>query len=111
MQVPQRENEWKLVAREFEKRRNFPHCVGAIDGKHVEIRKPPGTGSYYFNYEHLFSIVLMSIVNANYEFLMVDFGANGRVSDGGVFSNQLFCTKIKLKQLCIPEPTMCQKVT
>jgi hypothetical protein len=37
LQVPQSENEWKLVAREFEKRWNFPHCIGAIDGKHVEI--------------------------------------------------------------------------
>jgi hypothetical protein len=104
LQVPQSENEWKLVAREFEKRWNFPHCIGAIDGKHVEIRKPPGTGSYYFNYKHSFSIVLMGIVNANYEFLMVDVGANGRVSDGGVFSNTLFCTKLKLKQLSIPKP-------
>jgi hypothetical protein len=104
LQVPQSENEWKLVAREFEKRWNFPHCIGAIDGKHVEIRKPPGTGSYYFNYKHSFSIVLMGIVNANYEFLMVNVGANGRVSDGGVFSNTLFCTKLKLKQLSIPEP-------
>ena len=104
LQVPQSENEWKLVAREFEKRWNFPHCIGAIDGKHVEIRKPPGTGSYYFNYKHSFSIVLMGILNANYEFLMVDVGVNGRVSDGGVFSNTLFCTKLKLKQLSIPEP-------
>jgi len=46
----------------------------------------------------------MGTVNAYYEFLTVDDGVNGRVSDGGVFSNTLFCTKLKLKQLCIPEP-------
>ena len=57
-----------------------------------------------FNYKHSFSIVLMGIMNANYEFLMVAVGANGRVSDCGVFSNTLFCTKLKLKQLSIPEP-------
>jgi len=34
---------------------------------------------------------------------MVDVRANGRVSDGSVFSNTLFCTKLKLKQLCIPD--------
>jgi hypothetical protein len=42
----QSENEWKLVTREFEKRWNFPHCIGAIDGK-LEIRKPQGRGSYF----------------------------------------------------------------
>jgi len=104
LQVPQSENKWKLAARELKKRWHFPHCIGAIDEKHVEICKLPGTGSYYFNYKHLFNIVLMGIVNANNEFLMVDVGANGRVSDGGVFSNTLFCTMLKLKQLCIPEP-------
>lgn len=32
----------------------------------------------------------MAVVNANYEFIMIDVGANGRVSDGGVFSNTKF---------------------
>ena len=90
---------------DFETKWNFPHCLGAIDGKHVNIFKPPpGTGSYYFNYKHSFSIVLMGIVNVNYEFLVVDVGANGRVSDGGVFSNTLFYKKLVEKDLCIPEP-------
>jgi hypothetical protein len=55
LQVPQRENEWKLVATEFKKRWHFPHCIGAVDGKHVDICKLPGTGSYYFNHKHSFS--------------------------------------------------------
>lgn len=92
------------MAKDFETKWNFPHCLGAIDGKHVNIIKPPRTGSYYFNYKHSFSIVLMGIVNANYEFLFVDVGANGRVSDGGVFSNTAFYEKLVKKDLCIPEP-------
>jgi len=29
-----------------------------------------------------FSIVLMAVVNSNYEFIMADGGVNGRISDG-----------------------------
>jgi hypothetical protein len=63
----------------------FAALYQQIDGKDVEIHKPPRTGSYYFNYKHSFSIVLMDITNDNYVFLMVDVEANGRVSDGGMF--------------------------
>lgn len=74
-----------LVAKQFERRWNFPHCVGTIDGKRIRICKPPGTGSYYCNYKHSFSTVRMAIVNADYKFIKVDVGANGRVFDKDVF--------------------------
>jgi len=45
----------------------------------------------------------MAIVNSNYEFLMVDVGTNGRVSDGGVFANTIFCKKLKQNQLSLPK--------
>ncbi|XP_071054722.1 putative nuclease HARBI1 [Onthophagus taurus] len=104
IKLPQSENEWRAVSKDFETKWNFPLCLGAIDGKHIHIFKLPGTGSYYFNYKHSFSIVLMGIVNANYEFLIVDVGANGRVSDAGVFSNTFFYKKLVEKNLGLPEP-------
>jgi hypothetical protein len=27
--------QWELTALEFERRSNFPHCLGAVDGKHA----------------------------------------------------------------------------
>lgn len=91
------------VSEEFGRRWNFPNCIGAIDGKHVEIKKPANTGSYYFNYKRNFSIVLLALVDANYEFLVVEAGANGRVSDGGVLSNSTFYDNFKSNKLKIPE--------
>ena len=44
----------------------------------------------------------MAVVNADSEFLMVDAGSNGRISDGGVFSNTKFFKKLENKQLHIP---------
>jgi len=40
---------WETTARRFEKRWQFPHCIGALDGKHIMIKKPAKSGSSFFN--------------------------------------------------------------
>ena len=47
---PTTPEEWREVAQLLETRLNFPHCIGAIDGKHLAIRCPPKGGSLYCNY-------------------------------------------------------------
>ncbi|XP_067647650.1 putative nuclease HARBI1 [Eurosta solidaginis] len=106
IKLPTNENEWKMEANAFNQRWNFPHCIGAIDGKHVNIKKPPGSGSFYFNYKKHFSIIMMAVVNANYEFLMVDVGANGRASDAGLFSQTKFFKQRKENKLRLPKPEL-----
>ena len=77
-----------------------------MDGKHIVLKQPKNSGSYYFNYKGTFSLVLLAIVDANYKFLYVDVGCNGRISDGGVFRNSSFSTAMERNVLGIPPPRM-----
>lgn len=104
LKVPQSEEEWLVIANQFEAKWNFGNCLGAIDGKHVVMQAPARSGSYYFNYKKTHSIVLMAVVNSNYEFILIDIGDSGRQSDGGVFANSNLGYAMDQNLLNIPEP-------
>jgi len=67
----------------------FPNCIGATDGKHVEIKAPLNSSSHFFNYKKTFSVVLSSLVDANYKFTIIDFGRHGKSGDGGLFTRSI----------------------
>nr|CAH7763569.1 unnamed protein product [Callosobruchus chinensis] len=73
------EANWDNIADDFMQKWNFPNCVGAIDGKHVNLKN--------FNYKHSHSIVLLGLADANYQFTYINVGSAGRNSDGGVYVN------------------------
>ena len=104
LRTPKTANEWKIVANNFEERWQFPHCIGAIDGKHLVMQPPPGACSKYYNYKHTHSIVLLAVAGPNYECLYADIGTNGRVSDGGVWGKCTLAHKCENEQNFLPEP-------
>lgn len=100
------EESWTAIEEDFRRIWNFPNCIGAIDGKHIAIRAPHKSGSQYFNYKKFFSTVLLAVVDAKYKFVVVDCGAYGRNSDGGILFNSTFGQKLQNQTLHIP-PNKC----
>lgn len=71
MKLPDTKYEWKQIADAFNTKANFPHCIGAVDGKHIRLKKPNQSGSMYINYKNFFSIVLLAVVDSNYRFIYI----------------------------------------
>lgn len=130
---PLTEETWLRAASEFETMWNFPHCCGAIDGKHVYMhvsipppsvsyvvylrtsqttytllnyipQAPPHSGTRFRNYKHRFSLILMAIADAKRKFLVVDVGSSGRRGDGNVYHSSVFGKMFEKKLVNLPPP-------
>ena len=104
-QMPSTSDEWKAIAHDFRTNFKFWNCIGAIDGKHIVITNPTHAGSIYYNYMGVFSVVHLAVVNTNKEFLMVDVGINGRISDGGMLFHSKFGELFQEEKLNLPPPS------
>ena len=96
--------DWKKVEERFRNRWNVPHAVGALDGKHIAIKKPKKSGSEYFNYKGYFSLVVLALVNAEYKFLRVNMGASGSLSEAQIFNYSKLKRRIENGTLGLPLP-------
>lgn len=103
-QTPTTEDEWLKISQQFNEKWNFPNCLGALDGKHVHIKAPKHSGSLFYNYKGMHSIVLMALADADYKFLYINIGSIGRISDGDAFNTCSLATKLENNSLNIPKP-------
>jgi len=89
-------------SRTFFTKWNVPNCIGAWDGKHISLQAPINSSTEYFNYKSFHSIVLMACVDANYKFIWANVGAQGKISDGGVFWDTKFNNMMSNNLLNLP---------
>ena len=47
--------QWELTALQSERTANFPHCLGTVDGKYIQVINPENSGSIFCNY-NIFSL-------------------------------------------------------
>ena len=59
-----------------------------MDGKHIPIKCSKGDGSTFSNYKGFHSIVLLGLVDSGYEFIFIEVGWQGRISDGGILEKR-----------------------
>lgn len=101
---PLNPKKWKAVANTFATRWNFEHTLGALDGKHIRIKKPNGSGSKYYNYKGFCSIIMMALVDGDYNFQWIDVGTPGSASDAQIWNSIDLLEYIEANKMGIPAP-------
>lgn len=61
--------------------------ISLVSSSTYFFQTPPKSGSEFFNYKKTFSIIIFALCDAKYKFTIIDIGAKGMQSDGGVLHN------------------------
>ncbi|XP_072280749.1 uncharacterized protein [Pyxicephalus adspersus] len=99
------EQVWKEAAQGFFKKPKFPNCVGAVGGKQVKIRLPPGSRLQNYNYRKFISTILMAVVDADYRFIAVDVGSFDSTADSNAFWSTSIGRRLYAQCLDLPGPS------
>ena len=103
LKAPKNSTDWKQISKEFYEEWNFPHCIGALDGKHIMIECPARGGSDFFNYKGFHSIVLLAPCDAKYCLTMVDIGSFGKDNDANIYNQSVIRKGFATGAFHIPE--------
>jgi len=95
---PRSQTEWLQTALKFEEQFDFPRCLGALSGIHIQA---PGT----FNTRdanHPKRITLMGIVDTDLSFLIVDINRYNQDNDGKIFDMSKLGQSLIANKLSFP---------
>lgn len=96
-QTPATAEEWLEKSKGF----SFPHCIGALDGKHVPIWAPSHTSPEDMNYQLSYSMVLLTLVDSDYNFMYADV-SQSQNTDAKVFNESDLWLNINTDNLNLP---------
>ncbi|XP_057180511.1 uncharacterized protein LOC130548231 isoform X2 [Triplophysa rosa] len=97
--TPDTEDDWRRIAKRFEERWQFPHCVGALDAKHIHIQASAKNACPSQNF-----IMMSAAVDADLKFIYADVGSRASESDAGVFVQSDLCRAMDQNLLRLPPP-------
>ena len=70
----------------------------------MALKKPKNTGALYHNYKGFFSIVMLTLVDGQYNFRFVDNGTVGSCSDAQIFNAFQLKRRIEDGRIHFPDP-------
>ena len=95
LKSPSSVNDWKSISERFEEVWNFPHVVGAIDGKHIRTECHKLGGTLCHNDKGFFRMVLLAVCDAGYCFTLF-------YNDCGVLANSFSGKGLESNKIQLP---------
>ena len=77
----------------FQRISGLDGVIGAIDGCHIRVQRPPIRGGDYINRKSYYSVLLQGIVNDEGRFIDIFAGPPGRVHDARMLRGSTFFTE------------------
>ncbi|XP_067203442.1 putative nuclease HARBI1 [Linepithema humile] len=96
IKFPIKEQEIKVVKKQFWDKYQFPGIIGAIDGTHIAIWPPEILREHlYINRKLYHSLNVMLICDVNQKILAVNAGHGGRTHDSRVWNASVVCQHLE----------------